>query len=143
MTLEQQIYDALIADAGINGVIGQRLYLVQLPQNPTYPVAAYQRISTQRIYSHSPQAAQASTGWSRFQFTCWASGATGGQVALAFRLALQNALQTFNAWALPTSPEVFLQYPNFILDERMGVEPQTNPPLFKAIIDAKIWFQDQ
>lgn len=142
--LEQQIYSALTGDSGMQAVIGTRLYLVQLPQNPTYPCAAFQRVDTVPIYSHSPDSGeQAAVGWARYQFTCWASGPSGGQLTEQFALALRNALQTFNAWALPTSPEVLAQAPNFIVSRRMGIEPQTQPPLFKAIIDVRICYQDQ
>jgi hypothetical protein len=145
LTLEQQIYAALTSDAGIQAVIGSNLFLVQLPPNPTYPCAAFQRISTNPIYSHSPSAGQQGTvGWCRFQFTCWATGATSGQSVEAFAAAILAALQTFNAWAVPMSPEVAIdQAPNFVIGRRMGIEPQLSPPVFKTIIDVKIWYRDQ
>jgi len=144
MTLEQQVYDALIADAGIQGVIGANLFLVQLPQNPTYPSATYQRVSTSPLYVQATLGvAQASMGWARFRFTCWATGATSGQMVEAFFNALLSVLGTFNAAALPTSPEVINQAPNFVLNHSMLIEPQPSPPIFKSVTDVKIWYQNQ
>jgi hypothetical protein len=144
MTLEQIFQNAMVSNPGVNAIIGNRLYLVQLPQNPVYPAAVYQRISTVPIYSHSPDTGQQGTvGWARFQVTAWATGATSGATMEAFAAAVLSALQTFNAWALPTSPQVITQSPNYIVGRRMSIEPQTDPPLFMAVIDIKICYRDQ
>jgi hypothetical protein len=144
MTLEQQVQNALVSDPAVNAIIGTRLYLLQLPQNPVYPAAVYQRVSTVPIYSHSPATGQqASVGWARFSITGWATGANSGAIMEAFAAAVLAALQTFNAWALPTSPQVITQSPNYIVGRRMSIEPQTDPPLFMAAIDVRICYRDQ
>ena len=144
MTLEQIIQNALVADPGVSAVIGSRLYLLQLPQNPTYPAAVFQRVSTVPIYSHSPDVGQqGSVGVARFSFTAWATGAHSGATMEACAAAILAALQTFNAWALPTSPQVITQAPNYVVGRRMGIEPQTDPPLFMSVIDVKIFYRDQ
>jgi hypothetical protein len=143
MTLEKQLYDALLADFGVAAFIGDRLYLVQLPQNPVYPAATYQRISTFPLYVHKLGGVQGQVGWSRFQITGWFSGATSGQQSDGFARAVAAAIQTFNAFALPGSPSVLTQAPNYILSRRMHVEPNTQPPIYKAILDVKLWYRDQ
>lgn len=142
MTLEQQLHDALLADSGVTAIIGDRLYLVQLPQNPVYPAATYQRITTIPVYVHTLGGGQGQIGYARFQITGWHSGASSGKQSDDFARAVLAALQTFNAFALPSSPLVLTQAPNFLLSRRMQVEPGTQPPIFKAILDVKLWYRD-
>lgn len=52
MVVEEGLVTYLLAQPTITGVIGQRLYPIHIPQNPTLPAIAYQRISTPRTYSH-------------------------------------------------------------------------------------------
>lgn len=143
--LETQIYQALIGDATLVGLVGNAIYLGQMPQNsPSYPALIYQRISTMPIYVNSPGSGlQASVGWSRFQFTFYVASKTAAADLEALCRALLNIFNNFNAWALPTSPLVNTQSPNFLLNRRMEVEPNTSPPLFKAILDFKIYYQNQ
>lgn len=141
-TIEQQLRESLLANAGVSALIGTRLYLVQKAQGSAYPCVAYQRISTQRQYHHVLGGNQASTAWSRFQFTIWADGKTGGEVTQQVSAALRAALQTFNLAAQPASPAVLRQAPNFVLNEHMTNEPNPQQPLFKSILDVKIWFQE-
>lgn len=146
--LEQLIHAALIADVGVQAALGRdaagnvTLYLVQLPPGIVdgyYPAAAFQRISTVPLYTHSQGVgtANGSAGWTRFQFTVWAKGAGSGlQTDTAIR-AILTALASFNG-----QPGV-LGAANFLMSRRMQVEPQVDPPLFKAIADVRIWYQDQ
>lgn len=142
MSVEASLRAAMIADAGVAGKIAARLYLGQIPQNPTYPCAAYQRISTQRLYAHMLGGQQGAFGWSRFQFTSFGAGPTGGADAEATSAALRAALQTFNLAAVAASPQVLLQAPNFVLNELMHIEAQPEQPIFKFILDVKVWFND-
>ena len=50
--------------------LGTRVYPIRIPQNPTYPALAYQRISTPRIMSHSGASKLAKP---RIQLTLWAT----------------------------------------------------------------------
>ena len=144
MTLEQIVRTALLADATLNAAIGGNLFLAQLPQNflngSPFKALTYQRMSTQRDYSHS---SPADVGWCRFQFTAWANTAATGEDSINIGYALFNALKTFNAAALPASPPVLHQYPNFVLNQFMAIEPETKPPIYKCILDVRIWFRDQ
>ena len=144
MTLEEIIRTSLLADAPLNAAIGGNLFLMQLPQNllngSPFKALTYQRISTQREYSHS---SPADVGVCRFQFTAWANTAAAGEDCLNIGYALFNALKTFNAAALPQSPPVLNQAPNFVINQFMAVEPSTKPPIYKCILDVRIWFRDQ
>jgi len=142
--LEQILRTSLLADSTLNTAIGGNLFLVQLPQNlltgSPFKALTFQRVSTQRQYSHS---SPADVGWCRFQFTAWANTAAAGADCLGIGYALFNALKTFNAAALPASPPVLTQAPNFVLNQYMGIEPNTQPPIYKCILDVRIWFRDQ
>lgn len=143
MTLEAQFQAALAADPTYTALVTGGTFLVQLPQNPSYPCAAIQRISTVPLYAHftDPAIAQAGVGRGRLQLTCWAQGPTSGATIDAIEQAVLNVLRTFNAYTLVESP--FTQAPSFLLNYRMLVEPQTQPPLFKGILDILCWYQDQ
>lgn len=141
MTLEENFRAALLADSAVAGYLAGRLYLEQLPNGPTFPCAAYQRVSTvPQSYSHTPAAGQKLTQWARIQLTIWAAtGIVTSQIAQA----VVNALNGFNLWEALASPALSPNgFPNFLMNQRMMIEPQTNPPLYKTILDLKIWFRD-
>jgi hypothetical protein len=144
-TLEEQFRAALVNDASYAGLVTGGTFLIQIAQNPHYPCAAIQRVSTVPYYLNSPvpQSQQATVGRARLQFTCWASGSSAGATVDAIAKAVLNVLRTFNAYALPASPDTFTQAPSFLLNQRMLVEPQTQPPLFKAELDISVFYQDQ
>jgi len=52
MTLESAIRTALVGDANINAIIGDRVYPLLIPQDVAYPAIAYQRISGKNLRSH-------------------------------------------------------------------------------------------
>lgn len=140
MSVEQFLHDYLVADAGVSAIQGSRLYLVQIPQNPTFPCTAYQRISTQRIWTQDISGSNGTFGYCRFQFTCFADQtASGGKTAIALSSAIVAALQKFNMAAPVGSPVVLRQAPNFVLNQRMDIEPQQQIPLFRMILDVKLW----
>jgi Protein of unknown function (DUF3168) len=149
VSVESILRADLLADPGLSALIGDRLYLVQLPQNPVYPCGIYQRVSTIPMYvqtrGRSPLlGGQATVGWARFSFSFWSNdGAQGGAIVESIALALMAAMENVNLCALPQSPAVVTQAPNFLITRRMGIEPQTEPPLFKVLLDFKCWYQDQ
>ncbi len=141
VTPEQQLRATLLADPTVAGflVYGSpaigHLWEGQLPQNPSFPCASYQRISTTRYYSH---AGPADTGWIRFQISIWCQSATSGADALAIALAIINALKTLDASGIAgTGPK------NFVLNQRLDIEPNTVPPIYKQILDIRVYFRDQ
>ena len=144
MTLEEIVRTALLAYTALFSAIGGNLFLLQLPQSllngSPFKALTFQRLSTKRQYSHS---SPADVGWCRFQFTAWANTTAAGADSHAIGYALFNALKTFNAWALPASPEVLTGAPNFVINQYMEIEPQTQPPIYKNVLDVRIWFRDQ
>lgn len=143
-TLDERLRAAFLADAGVSALIGNRLYDRQIAQNPPqYPCAAYQRISTIPLYSQEHDSDQASVGWARYQITVWADGPNGGIIAANVAKAFSDALQGFNLWNQPASPVVVQSAPNYILNRRAGIEPNTKQPLFKEFIDIKCWYSEQ
>ena len=150
MSVESILLADLLADAGLSALIGNRLYQVQLPQNPTYPCGIFQRVSTTPLYVNSVRGrnplagGQATVGWARFSFSFWSNdGKNGAAIVDSIALALMAAMENVNLIALPTSPATINNAPNFLLTRRMSIEPQTQPPLFKALLDFKCWYSDQ
>jgi hypothetical protein len=142
VSVEQQLRAGLLAQSGVTNIIGDNLFLVQLPQNPTYPSAAYQRIATVPLYTQE-NTNQGTVGYVRFQITGFFQGASSGQQSEAFAQAVTAALQTFNcAQGVPASPPLLGTPPNYVLGRRMLVQPQTQPPIFMCVIDAKLWYND-
>ena len=52
MSVETDLYDALVADSAVGAVIADRIYPVVMPDNVTYPALAYSVISTTPIGSN-------------------------------------------------------------------------------------------
>lgn len=88
MTIEAAMRAHLIADPGVSGLVGQRIYPIAMPQGTTLPAITYQRVSTVRIGSK-----QGPTGMAqpRLQINCW-SKSYGDAKALAdaVRVALDG-----------------------------------------------------
>ena len=142
VSVEDQLRAGLLAQSSINSVIGNRLYLLQLPQNPTYPCARYKRTFTSLLYTQE-NTLQGTAGYVRFQLTAYFQGASSGQNAIDFAQAVIAALQTFTCAFPPGSPPVLGTPPNFVLNWFVDQQPQTQPPIFMAVVDLKIWFNQQ
>lgn len=153
MSVESILRAELLADAGLSALIGNRLYWVQLPQNPQlqnlYPCGVYRRVSTVPLYvqtrGRNPlTGGQASVGQVRFSFTFWSGdGTTGAAQVGAIGLALKAAYENVNLIALPTSPATINNAPNRLVFETYDFEPQTQPPLPRGRLDFISWYSDQ
>jgi hypothetical protein len=151
MSVEQLLHDSLLADAGVAGIIGTRLYFVQIPQGPdgiVYPLGCYQPIALRPLYiqtrGRSPlEGGQATIGIVRMQLMFWATGPTGGATMLTLYEAIMAAMENFNAITLPTSPATIFSAPNRLVQRILDVEPSTQPPLARLRMDFEIWYQDQ
>lgn len=87
-TISSALRTRLINFAGISTLISARVYPAPIPQNPTYPLVTYQKISGPRDYVMGNQSGLVRA---RFQLDTWAE--TYGECeALAdqVRLALSN-----------------------------------------------------
>ncbi|MGH7175745.1 MAG: DUF3168 domain-containing protein [Tepidisphaeraceae bacterium] len=87
-----------IAQAGITAIIGDRLYPAgEVPQNPTFPYATFQRISTREFDDISGAGL---TQRVRFQIDCYARSHLGSlQLANEFRKALSGFRGDMGAFA--------------------------------------------
>lgn len=145
VSLEELVYEAVTGNAGVTSLLGTdagdnpAFYLVQLPQQGNvYPAGVSQRISSPRLFVGGNPAIQASVGRARFRFTFWGYDAGVLEQIDAAMLAL---FRTFDAFS-SDSPATVGQ-PGFIsYGSQMLNEPQTQPVLFKVVIDIVFWFQD-
>jgi hypothetical protein len=71
VSIEDAVYARLTAVAGVTALIATRVYPVRVPQNPTYPLASYQKISD--VPAHA-MGSDAGVRTARVQVTAW--GAT-------------------------------------------------------------------
>lgn len=140
--LEETIRAALLADDGVSALLGANLYIVQLPPATPFPCATFQRVSTNPIYTIDQPTNWGTFGWARFTFSIWCQGPSSAAQSDQIAQAIQSAMLGFNASVEATSPPVVIQAPNFLIGRRMLVEPQTSPPLFKAILDYRIAYYD-
>ena len=46
MTLRTDVYDEMAADSDLTGIVGGRIYYVQMPQSPTYPTVVFEILPT-------------------------------------------------------------------------------------------------
>lgn len=86
MMLEKAIYSYISTYPGLTALVGNRIYPLVIPQNPTYPAVAYSRVS--RVYEKD----LSGTAWnqSRMQFSVYArkysdAKAVVEQIRAAFR----------------------------------------------------------
>lgn len=86
--MESLVFSRLTGDAGVTDLVGQRVYPLRLPQEPTYPAIMYQRVSTNEAHTHDQAGGLAE---SRVQFDCLAVTYSQAQaLAAAVRAALNG-----------------------------------------------------
>lgn len=141
MTPEAKLRAGLLANAAYNSAIGGRLVAVQIPENPVYPITAYQRISTVTTNVHGGLGTDVpDVGWCRFQFTTLAKSKTGLEDVVVIGQKLKEALRTFNCLdnAAPLT-----QAPNFVLNEQVTLQAQPSGlPVAVLMLDAKVYFSE-
>jgi len=87
-TIEEALYSKLSNDAGVSGLVSTRVFPNLMPQNPTYPLLVYTRVSGPRIHSHDGSSGLAHP---LFQIDSWAETYAGVKaLAEKVRLALQG-----------------------------------------------------
>jgi len=64
VNIEQCVSDYLEGSTGIGDLIGNRIYPIKLPQNPTLPAMTYRVISGMEHHDID-------VAYPRFQFNCW------------------------------------------------------------------------
>lgn len=119
------------------------MYLLQLPQRPVYPCVRYQRISTVPLTTMDQSVTQwQQAGRARFQIDVYASGASGGAQTDTVVRAIATALKSFNGWSI-SGDTGYPNAPNLLVNRSMGIEPNTQPPLFKDRSDWMVWYREQ
>lgn len=90
MNLEESLYAYLKTHAGLNALVGTRIYPLILPQPPTLPAVTYFKISrvNQRTMGNPTDVLKRV----RVQFSCWATTYAG---AKAIAEQVMAALQDF------------------------------------------------
>lgn len=146
---EQLLYQHLIADAAVLAAVGRdgagnpTIYDDQPPPGVVdgyYPYIRFQRITTNRLYVHSPAAgtANGSNSWIRMQFDIVAKGASSRAQCDSVTRILIASLGTFTNGAPNTSGA-----PNFVLNERGSTQPQVEGVPRVESIDVRMWNGDQ
>lgn len=136
MSLEERIRDAAAADPTISGIFGSgsplllRWYNTQLPPG-NVPKAGTclraQRISTSPLYGMQ---GLFQTNWVRMQFDILDLSSI---TALTASDAIINWLGTVSFGNLPD------QFANFLLNQRGGLQPQLQPPVYVQTLDFRIF----
>jgi len=83
MIIEQAIYTALCAHAGVKALVVKRVYQVELPESVTLPAVVVRKISGPESQTFEGPA----MAWDRFQVTSWADDYAGAK-ALAAQVKL-------------------------------------------------------
>lgn len=93
MTVEAAVFNLLSSDAGVSGVVSNRIYPVKLPQDPTYPALTYFRVSALR---HSVMGNDTGIAEKRVQVSSWAKlYSEVNNLAERVRDAMQRTRGTF------------------------------------------------
>lgn len=137
--LEAKLFAAAQAYPGFSilGTSPFRWYDLMLREGSAFPAIVAQVIDNPKTYSYT---APVLTSWYRVQFTIWAlpdSAATNDvlQVLLGF-------LVQFNAVGIPRLGSAGLPYPNLVLNNRPGIEERLEPPVYKRIVDVRVYNND-
>ena len=138
---EQKFRTLAAANGTITALLGTnplRWYDVQLPQAQTLPNVVVQRISTARLQAQDTLLGLGQFSKIRFQFTCRGEGANQPtfEAARAVGAAVIQFLGTVNLTSGANSQP---PKPAYVLGERVGMDPQTNPPTPTYIVDAAVW----
>ena len=134
-SLEVKLRTAAAAFSALTALLGTspfRWYDTQLLQGSAFPAIVVVLIDDAKTYYLG---GRMNTSFSRVQFTIWDTDAERGRSVEA---ALYDFFDVFNACAAPSGRAK----PNYVVGARGGMYPQTQPPQFQRIIDAKIFNND-
>jgi hypothetical protein len=127
--LEEGLVDYLLAYTPLTVLIGERVYPLILPQDPTLPALVYQRIGSVPEYSQSGYAGLTSA---RMQLTCWGTTLVSAKnTAEQVRLALGGYK---GPMGMSTVGASFIENEMDDLDEETG--------LFRVIMDVTLWHEE-
>jgi len=129
---EEAIRYTLVSDAGIAGLISDRVYAGELPERPIYPSAVYRRISTAPVHSSDGPSGLSQI---RLQIDCWSRRFLDAR-ALADRVtAVLDGLHGI-AGAIKSDPGV--EFSSVMLDaDRAEFDDELN--LHGCSLDFLLW----
>lgn len=135
-SLEAQLRSTALAFTGLTSLLGGsqskyfRWYDTTLAQASVFPAVVVTVISGPLDYTFEHRLA---TGWQRLQFDIWD---IDPERSYQVQQQLETFLDQFNGYGTPN-----LQlYANQIINERKVIWPQTQPPQYQRIIDARMFF---
>lgn len=142
--LETKLRLEILANAGLSGFFGSNIFDASLPQGlmgtlPMVRALTIQRVSTTRMSSHQGINSMALI---RIQFKAYCKGVQSNADALTALKLIVDFLNTFCAtsMALFTSPPTTpAQFPNTVMNEMVTPYPNTLPPLYMGVLDARIY----
>lgn len=134
----------ILANAPLVAIFGPHVYGTALPQGVMSAPAPVRALTVQRVSTMRPshQGGIIHLVGVRIQFTSWCKGAQSELDALNANKAIVDFLNTFCATSTalfdspPTTPA---QFPNFVLNELVKLWPETQPPLYLGVVDARIY----
>jgi len=127
--VEIALEDILTANSGVTALVAQRVYAMKMPQNPTYPLITYFRVSGPRVESMQGASGLASP---RFQIDIWAKTyAETKAIARAVQLALEGYRATVGT--VPVQGILF--------DSDRDLYEST-PELYRVSMDFVIWHNE-
>jgi hypothetical protein len=127
-TIEEAIHDILVTDSSVKAIT-TRCYPSTLPQNPTYPLILYAKVTGERINDLSGPSGMAHP---RFQIEAWAETyAAAKSLANAIRVCLNGYRGTSGA----------VQIGSFLIQsERDIYEPEA--ACHRVVMDYAIWHNE-
>jgi hypothetical protein len=105
MSIEEAIRKKLIANNDLKAKIGERIYILKLPQNPTFPAVVYFKVSNPRHHDID-------VAYPRFQFSIFAEKySEAKEISDLIRGLLQREKGVF--YGMPVIQGVYLNEVDF------------------------------
>lgn len=118
MNVEQQIYNVLIADVTVSGLVAARIYPLLMPQGVTLPALSYQRVATA---PHDDLEGTQNHEWVRVQIDVWDDDYPSAKTLAA---AVHTALQV-----TPVYAQLLMELDDYDSDLK----------LYRVILDFNVW----
>ena len=137
MTIEASIYTRLSTFAGVTGLVGNRTFPVEVPQNSDMPAISYRRIATERTLVMG-----VNSGLVRalFQFDCWSgvhANGTRGSVDEA-RAVANQVVKALDRWSNTVGTVVQDSIPRRDLD----LPPEEDGKTYHSEVEFEIFYEE-
>lgn len=128
--LEDGLYSVLSGEATVTAQVGTRIYPMRAPQNATYPLAVYQRITGGRDAVHEDSSTRFAEA--RFQISVWAKTYRAAKVAA--KAVVDFLHERTGAMGGTTHTATFVEDEIDDQDEETG--------LFRTILDVRVLHEE-